>query len=398
MALSDRLGLAVSTSSSEALTAYEQGIDLALRWRSGAMDALNAAVVSDPRFTLAHCTKAYVGLRMGQVDTALEAHQQALTQQDSVQTEREHLHVQTIDALARNDRAMAHTCLEQIVEQHPTDRIALWQLNQMQIAQGNYRGGLALARRSLEACPHEPVFQTMTGFFLEQSGYNEEGLALSLRSLATDPTSLYTYHAVGHAYQARGDYRQALSTFERAASLERYPHILWHLAEMNAILGYERFTRDYWASTSPALPLFERIELMWRLEIIRHAPVDTAMWQDLATQGEHLLQQGDYLTIWMHHWIGLALARAGRWDKAQQQLAFLRRLPEGPGSGYWSTLGADLLEGEMALMRDDYSTAARLMAPAVHHIGDIGGAAASRRIFFWISFSNCSVGLAMQTR
>jgi tetratricopeptide (TPR) repeat protein len=382
MVLSDRLGLAVSTSSSEALTAYEQGIDLALRWRSGAMDALNAAVISDPHFTLAHCTKAYVGLRMGQVDTALEAHQQALTQQDSVQTEREHLHVQTIDALARNDRATAHTCLEQIVGQHPTDRIALWQLNQMQIAQGNYRGGLALARRSLEACPHEPVFQTMAGFFLEQSGYNEEGLILSLRSLATDPTSLYTYHAVGHAYQARGDYRQALSTFERAASLERYPHILWHLAEMNAILGYERFTRDYWASTSPALPLFERIELMWRLEIIRHAPVDTAMWQELATQGEHLLQQGDYLTIWMHHWIGLALARAGRWDKAQQQQAFLRRLPEGPASGYWSTLGADLLEGEIALMREDYSTAARLMAPAVHHIGDIGGGSREQKDIF----------------
>src|SRR6266581_4488451 len=75
MALSDRLGLAVSTSSSEALTAYEQGLDLALRWRSGAMDALTTAVVSDPHFTLAHCTKAYVGLRMGQVDTTLEAHQ-----------------------------------------------------------------------------------------------------------------------------------------------------------------------------------------------------------------------------------------------------------------------------------------------------------------------------------
>ena len=78
MALSDRLGLALSTSSSEALTAYEQGLDLALRWRSGAMDALNTAVASDSHFTLAHCTKAYVGLRMGQIDTALEAHQQAL--------------------------------------------------------------------------------------------------------------------------------------------------------------------------------------------------------------------------------------------------------------------------------------------------------------------------------
>jgi hypothetical protein len=84
----------------------------------------------------------------------------------------------------------------------------------------------------------------------------------------------------------------------------------------------------------------------------------------------------------MHHWIGLALARAGRWDKAQQQQAFLRRLPEGPASGYWSTLGADLLEGEMALMREDYSTAARLIAPAVHHIGDIGGGSREQKDIF----------------
>ena len=150
------------------------------------MDALNTAVASDPHFTLAHCTKAYVGLRMGQVDTALEAHQQALAQQDSVHTEREHLHVQTIDALARNDRATAHTSLEQIVAQHPTDRIALWQLNQMQIAQGNYRGGLALARRTLEACPDEPLFQTMTGVVYS---WGRAGIAADIRYTFGTPWS-----------------------------------------------------------------------------------------------------------------------------------------------------------------------------------------------------------------
>jgi tetratricopeptide (TPR) repeat protein len=362
--------------------AYEQGLGLALRWRGGAMEALTAATTADPHFALAHCTRAYLGLRMGQVDTVVAAHQQVLALQDSVQTEREHLHVQASDALARHDRAAAHTVLDQLVAHYPTDRIALWQLNLMHTVQGTRREALALARRSLEACPDEPVFQTMTGFFLEQSGYNEDGLTLSLRSLAADPTNLYTYHAVGHAYQSRGDYRNALSTFERAASLERYPHILWHLAEMRAILGYVQFTRDYWASTAPALPLFERIELMWRLEVIRHASVDEAVWQDLATQGERLLEHADYLTIWMHHWIGLALARAGKSHQAQQQLAFLRRLPEGPASGYWSTLGADLLAGEIALMHEDYATAARLMAPAVQHIGAIGGGSREQKDIF----------------
>ena len=121
---------------------------------------------------------------------------------------------------------------------------------------------------------------------------------------------------------------------------------------------------------------------MWRLEIIRHATVDAAVWQDLATQGERLLQQADYLTIWMHHWICLAPARAGESPQAQQQLEFLRRLPEGPASGYWSTLGADLFVGEMALMRGDYSTAASLMAPAVQHIGAIGGGSREQKDIF----------------
>src|SRR5712692_9003956 len=134
----------------------------------------------------------------------------------------------------------------------------------------------------------------------EQSGYNDEGLEMSLRSLARDPTNLYTYHAVGHAYQARGDYRNTLETFERAASLERYPHVLWHLAEAQAILGHDRMTRDYWASTTPPLPLYERIELRWRLEVLRGTPTDEAIWQDLAEQGERLLEYADSLTTWMH--------------------------------------------------------------------------------------------------
>ena len=54
MAYSDTRGLPVSTTSSNALTAYERGVDLFLRWRGGALEALNAATQDDPHFTLAH--------------------------------------------------------------------------------------------------------------------------------------------------------------------------------------------------------------------------------------------------------------------------------------------------------------------------------------------------------
>jgi tetratricopeptide (TPR) repeat protein len=382
MISTDIKGLAVSTSSSEALGAYERGVDLFLRWRTGALDALDAAARSDPDFALAHCTRAYIAWRMGRVDLAAAAAKQAVARGDAARHERERLHVQAVDAMQRGDSAGAYERLERIAAEHPTDRVAVRIVGLQCITRGHYEGGIDIARRSLAADPGEPQYQTMLGFFLEQSGYNDEGLAMSLKSLAQDPTNLYTYHAVGHAYQARGDYPRAIETFERATSLERYPHLLWHLAEAQAILGHERMTRDYWASTAPALPLYERIELLWRLETLRGAPVDDAVWNDLARQGDRLLPDADFLTIWMHHWLGIAFARAGEWDKAAQQVARLRRLPEGRASGQWSTLGASLLEGELAMIRGDDAAAVRLMAPAIERLHALGGGSREQKDVF----------------
>ena len=382
MSHSDLKGLAVSTASSEALAAYERGTDLFLRWRAGAPEALDAAAQADPSFALAHCTRAYVAWRMGRVDAAAAAAGQAAARADDARGERERMHVDAVAAMQRGDQIAAYDVLGQIAARYPTDRIAVRIVGLNYITQGNYRGGIDVARRSLEADPGEPQYETMLGFFLEQSGYNDEGLEMSSRSLAKDPTNLYTYHAVGHAYQARGDYRNALETFERAASLERYAHVLWHLAEAQAILGHERMTRDYWVSSTPALPLYERIELLWRLEVLRHRPADEAVWLDLAKQADRILEHADFQTIWMHHWIALAFARAGQWDKVKSQVERLRRLPEGRGSGYWSTLGASLLEGELAFIQGDLETAVRLMAPAVEQIHTMGGGSREQKDIF----------------
>ncbi|MDH3600922.1 MAG: hypothetical protein OEU26_14955 [Candidatus Tectomicrobia bacterium] len=383
MAYTDTQGHTVSTSSSSALAAYEQGANLWIRWRGGAMEALDRAIADDPQFVLAHCARAYLGWRMGRGDIVVDAHQKVMALADDVHDPREHLHTQVVDAIHQHDTATTLQRLEELVEVSPTDRVATQVLNFAYSARGDKQRALTQARRSLAASPDDPHFLTMTAFYLEQSNTDpDEGLELGLRALAADPGNLYTYHAVGHNYQQRGDYAQCLATFERANSIERYPHLLWHLAEAHAILGDTRLTRDYWASTAPALPLFERIELQWRLEMLRGAPVDSSIWQDLAAQGEQLLEQADYLTIWMHHWFDLALARAGEVTKAQQQIARLRQLPEGRPGGYWSTIGAALLEGEMALIRGELAAAVQLMTPAIEQMHDLGGGSREQKDIF----------------
>jgi tetratricopeptide (TPR) repeat protein len=382
MAYTDLKGLAVSTTSADALAAYERGVDLFLRWRSGALEALDVAAQRDPAFALAHCTRAWIAWRMGRVDLAEIAAKQAAVRADDAHDERERDHVAAVAAMQGGDAITAYERLGRVAARHPTDRVAVRLVGLNCITQGDYRGGIDIARRSLVADPGEAQFQTMLGFFLEQSGYNDEGLEMSSRSLAQDPTNLYTYHALGHAYQARGDYARALEIFERATSLERYPHLLWHLAEANALLGHVRMTREYWSSTTPALPLYERIELLWRLELLRHVASDASVWQDLARQADRILEHAEFQTVWMHHWIAIAFARAGEWDKARRQLARLRRLPEGRPSGHWSTLGASLLEGELALVEGDHATAARLMAPAVERIDTLGGGSREQKDIF----------------
>jgi hypothetical protein len=111
-------------------------------------------------------------------------------------------------------------------------------------------------------------------------------------------------------------------------------------------------------------------------------PTDDAIWRDLAAQAERVLAHAEFLTTWMHHWIGVAFARVGQWDRAKQQLERLQRLPAGRASGYWSTLGASLLEGEMALVQGDHAAAVRLMAPGVEGIDRMGGGSREQKDIF----------------
>src|SRR5688572_6105297 len=108
MTHADLKGLAVSTTSADALAAYERGVDLFLRWRGGVMDALDTAGQRDPSFALAHCTRAYVAWRMGRVDLAAAAARQATAGADAAHDEREREHVLAVAEMQRGDAIAAH--------------------------------------------------------------------------------------------------------------------------------------------------------------------------------------------------------------------------------------------------------------------------------------------------
>ena len=117
--------------------------------------------------------------------------------------------------------------------------------------------------------------------------------------------------------------------------------------------------------------------------MLRGAPADGAIWRDLAKQGERVLAEyADWQTTWMHHWLGVAFARAGDWTRAEQQVERLRRMPAGRPSGHWSTLGVALLEGELAMIRGDLEAAVRRMAPGIADLHTMGGGSREQKDIF----------------
>jgi hypothetical protein len=156
MSSPDLKGLAVSTTSADALAAYEHGVDLFLRWRTGALDALDVAAQHDPRFALAHCTKAYITSRMGRADLATAAGGAALALADDARDERERLHLGAVAAMQRGDQVAAHDAIGRIAAEYPRDRIAVRLAGLNCITRGDYRGGIDIARRSLAADSVEP--------------------------------------------------------------------------------------------------------------------------------------------------------------------------------------------------------------------------------------------------
>ena len=124
---------------------------------------------------------------MGRVDLASAAADRAAAVADSARTERERLTSPRWPRCTARRPAPRTRPSARSPPHDPRDRMAVRIVGLNCITQGNYRGGIDIARRSLAADPGEPQFETMLGFFLEQSGYNDEGLEMELALAGARP-------------------------------------------------------------------------------------------------------------------------------------------------------------------------------------------------------------------
>src|SRR3954451_4771467 len=121
--LTDRYGLALSTTSPAARDAYDEGVAAKLTMYPGAIAAFDRAIAADPGFALAHAARAHLLLERGEA----AAGESIATARSLVAclTEREASHVAYFDLLVSGEAEAALSALLAHLDSWPRDAVVL---------------------------------------------------------------------------------------------------------------------------------------------------------------------------------------------------------------------------------------------------------------------------------
>src|ERR1700722_14568052 len=120
----DCRGLALTTESEEAVTAFDHVVDGYLGYRADMKPRMDALLAADPGFGLAHCVQGYLfmmGFNAAYLPGARTALGQARRTKGSA---REEAHKAALSAWIDGDPERAADIWEQIVREHPHDILA----------------------------------------------------------------------------------------------------------------------------------------------------------------------------------------------------------------------------------------------------------------------------------
>lgn len=392
----DRYGLSLATDSSEAASAYREGVDLMLAGWPGAGEALEHAVAADPDFALPHIARARLHSFYQQGDLARK---KAATARELVEKRgdaRERSHVATL-ALAVEGRlpeALAATLAH--VETWPRDAMVLamplgaFGLFAFSGMADHDRARQELCERVAHHYGEDWWFLTFRGWSLTENGHVARGRAITERGFELRRANAHGAHAVLHAMFEDGSVDAAdrlvedwIGGYDRSGIL--HGHIRWHqalgaLEHGDAARALAIYTDVLQPAVNQAPPLnvvTDDAGLLWRLLAYGH-PVPQELWSEADAAAQRLFPKSGLPFADVHMALFAAAthtrdALAARLAPIEQRLAD-GKLTTGP-------VVPAIFRAMTAFADEDYRACVRELEPVLAEIVRIGGSHAQRELF-----------------
>ncbi|QQO15563.1 tetratricopeptide repeat protein [Bradyrhizobium diazoefficiens] len=395
MALEDRYGLPLSTSSPEAASAYRDGADLMLAGWTGTAETLERAIAADPDFALPHIARARVHAFYQQGDLARSKAAAARELVAKHGTERERSHVETL-ALAIEGRlpeAIAATLKH--IEAWPRDALVLslplgaFGLFAFSGMADHDRARHELCERVARHYGEDWWFLTMHGWAMTENGDVARGRTVTERGFDLRRQNAHAAHAVLHAMFEDGSIEEAdrlvdewIPSYDRAGIL--HGHIRWHQAlgalehgdAARALAIYADVLQPSATQAPPLNVVTDAASLLWRLSAYGHG-VPKALWLEADATAQKLFPKSSLPFADVH--MALFAAATQNRDALAARLAMIEqrlaegKLPAGP-------VVPAICRALAAFADEDYPVCVQTLAPALADVVRIGGSHAQREL------------------
>ena len=398
----DERGLPLSTDSAEAAALFDRAIEHFLKYHADVMTLIGRMLEADPQFALGHCLKGYLLLM-----AANPAHRPAIAttlqaaEAGAAASERERRHAAAFAAWAGGQLDKSFAIWREILDEHPTDLLALRICDTTWFRHGQTAKILEQADRVAPGwsaeLPGYDCFQCVWAFAHEEAGDTAGAEPVIDMAYETDRTNYFAHHVKAHVMEMECRPREGRDWLEAqipywSLGNNLIHHLWWHralmeleLGELDAVLtSYDRNIRNLDEPMTRAAPdhyvdLQNAISLLWRLE---QMGLDVGeRWRELADKAEARIGDAGHLLLVPH--LMLALAASGRTAAAGRFLAALRELAA--DKALWTAPAiADVVipvcEAALAHRRGDHACAVDLLAPRQEQIRLLGGSNAQRDI------------------
>jgi tetratricopeptide (TPR) repeat protein len=388
MALADRYGLPLSTSSSVAVERFQDGMDRLLSYGPGAGEAFAAALQADEALAMAHAGVALVALVQGDAGTARAAGARA-RETAAGGSRRERQHAEALSALVAGDTTRGLALVDAHVAEFPRDALLV---NQASSAIGfagradREEQRMQFLERLAPAYGDDWWFQSALAFTYHEVDRYEDSRRLSEASLRQYPGNANASHNLAHVYfetldtDAGAAFLEAwLAGYDRRASF--HCHLAWHMAMFDLHRGryaraLEIFQQDIVGAVNPRLAMIDGSALLWRFRLDGE-PVEPAAWRSLADLAERVSRPG-FVFGEIH--AALAYAASGDERALTKLLDGLRAL-DARGHPVAGAVALPMAQGAAAFVAGEHAAALAHLEPVASQFHRVGGSHAQWELF-----------------
>jgi len=390
----DRYGLALTTASHEAASAYRQAADGLLAAAAGVDVALRTALAADPRFALAHAAQARWLAARGRSAEARASIDAAVALSPAV-TSRERGQIEVFRRMLAGDAPGALVAAREHLAGFPRDALVASACTGVFGLIG-FSGHCDREAQHLALldglAPHygdDGWFLAAHAFAMVETGDWPRGRPVAQRALQLNPASANAAHVWAHVLYEAGELPAARAFLVGwlagdAPDAPLHGHLWWHVALSELAAGrYEEAAGRLAMQLSPALAqglpintFTDAVSLLWRLRLAgRHD--DASAWREALEFGRrHFPKPGVFVDVHL----AIAAAAAGDETGFQALLGSLERADEA-GALVAGPVVPALARATHAAVSGDWPAAAALLERWMHEIVRIGGSRAQRDLF-----------------